>query len=290
MNQTKNINWENCPVKGCGKEFLVPEMKYICVQRYRRHGYNIRYHRLSYMGPTYYFLLGTDKQIVKITRDTLVELIRNSQVWISNLTLSSDGYIYFNYEYVEELERRISNFNNFRIQVKNAQEEEKSAQLKNNNPIESYINNCIYKEEIRKGMEFIVTEKNWWIQYPLKNQEESNLCMYYPYGLTINKEFINEHISEIKECYKKISDHIIKSGGKNLKIDLFDYKYNIQYNAEVGKFVLTTYRGQFVVTGESGIKQWLKDIENCVKRVDEIKKRLEFENHKSLAKRMFRAY
>ena len=54
--------------------------------------------------------------------------------------------------------------------------------------------------------------------------------------------------------------------------------------------MLRPYNGKLVVTGEKGVEQWIKDIENCSNKVEEIREELGWKRHKRVIGKLFGAY
>ena len=81
----ENIDWRSLPIKGCTPDCIVQGMEYTCMDRFRKHRYSTKYHRIRPSGPYIFALLGTDNQIVELTRDTLFPLMQNSQIKVVNL-------------------------------------------------------------------------------------------------------------------------------------------------------------------------------------------------------------
>ena len=139
-------------------------------------------------------------------------------------------------------------------------------------------------------MFLIVSKNDWCIKYPYHEKIKESPLSYRPNGLIVDGLNISEHILEIKECYNKIKEHISTKGGHNLNATFCDLKYEVQYNAEVGKFMIRPYEGKLVVTGEKGVEQWIKDIESCSAKVEEIREELGWKRHKRVLGKLFGAY
>ena len=118
----ENIDWRSLPIKGCTPDCIVQGMEYTCMDRFRRHRYSTKYHRIRPSGPYIFALLGTDNQIVELTRDALFPLMQNSQIKVVNLKLSANGSILFDKEYSAEIERNANEFAEFRENVKEAEQ------------------------------------------------------------------------------------------------------------------------------------------------------------------------
>lgn len=304
MNDNTNINYDNYPVKGEGTEFLTPGMKYTCVGYFRKHRYNVHYHRIRPYGPKYYKLLGSDGGIVVLVRDDLFDLMHNSQICVDNLKLSSDGRIYSPNEYQQELGNRVMEFAEFRDTVKTVQAEEKQAKTITDRPQMittqyqdkfkqiSYIEkgDAIrgqYNYKIRNGMVLNITRTSWCIRYVIDPERD----LYHEFeDHIIYGTMIQEHLSDLNKCYCEISDRLKKYGGIDWKEAFCDRKYRIVYNAEVGKFLFGPACGKLRVSSLDGISQWIRDVEACEKMVYAIRDRLGWKLHKGLMRKMFNAY
>ena len=280
----ENIDWGSLPIKGCTSDCIVQGMEYTCMDRFRRHRYSTRYHRIRPSGPYIFALLGTDNQIVELTRDTLLFLMQNSQIKVVNLKLSANGSILFDKEYNAEIERKSEEFLGFREGIKEAE------QMSNETNKNLLSEKDRYELEVRKGMILVVSKKDWCIKYPYDERIKESPLSYRPMGLIVDGLGVFEHIAEIKECYAEIKEHMLTKGGHNFNTTFCDMKYEVKYNAEVGKFMMRPYNGKLVVVGEKGVEQWIKDIENCSNKVEEIREELGWKRHKRVIGKLFGAY
>ena len=279
----ENIDWKSLPIKGCTSDCIVQGMEYTCMDRFRRHRYSTKYHRIRPSGPYIFALLGTDNQIVELTRDALFPLMQNSQIKVVNLKLSANGSILFDKEYNAEIERNANEFAEFRENVKEAEQMSNET----NKSLSSEKNR--YELEVRKGMILIVSKTDWYIKYPYNEKIKESLP-YHSDGLIISGLSVSDHILEIKKCFAEIQEHMLTKGGHDFYSSFSDTKYEVKYNSEVGKFMLRPYNCKLVVTGEKGVEQWIKDIENCSNKVEEIREELGWKRHKRVIGKLFGAY
>lgn len=277
-------DWQNCPIKGFGIEYVVNGMPYTCVHRFHNSGYNKIYGKIMSKGSYHYYLLGSDNLIVELVRDDLLKLMKSNKIKVTNLKLSSDDKIYFANEYEAAMEKKAVELEEFKRRLKSVKDLEK---FSNNKSTGYKIDNKTYREEIRKGMVLEVHKTSWTLRYPTI---QNGINSMYPDGVFINGFEINEHIAEIKDCASKLCNHLKTSSNQDLNSSLCGLKYNIEYKSEIGEFLFGPYGGQFVVTGKEGIKQWLKDIEFAVNRVEEIREELGWKTHKGFLGKLFDAY
>lgn len=279
----ENIDWRSLPIKGCTPDCIVQGMEYTCMDRFRKHRYSTKYHRIRPSGPYIFALLGTDNQIVELTRDTLFPLMQNSQIKVVNLKLSANGSILFDKEYNAEIERNANEFAEFREHVKEAE------QMSNETNRNLLSEKSRYELEVRKGMILVISKNDWYIKYPYNEKIKESLP-YHSDDLIISGLSISEHISEIQKCFAEIQEHMLTKGGQDFYSTFCDMKFEVKYKAEVGKFMLRPYNCKLVVTGEKGVEQWIKDIENCSNKVEEIREELGWKRHKRVIGKLFGAY
>ena len=208
---------------------------------------------------------------------------------MKNLKVYSDDRIYF----LDEVEladaQSAENLVKFKNELSLAKQDEEALKLRTSKSIDkSNMQGKYYYEEIRNGMLLRVAKTSWAIEYPTKFQSTDNSG--YSNGVFIMGLDVNEHISEIKNCYKNISEVITKNPNKNMSSYFYGMKYEVVYRYEVGEFLFRPYRGMLVVVGKDGMKQWVSDIEFCINRVEEIRNELGWKSHKGFFGKMFDAY
>lgn len=274
---------------------------YKCIHRYRKSRYNTIYGRIQYKD-TYYYLLGEDGLVVVLGRYETIRVITNNLIRVTNIKVSSDGRIYLNDEYEKELKRRSDELSNFRTEVKQYDNTTDNTNMNkgvdNNLEVKqpetkSNKNLNIYKEEIRPGLVLEVGKTDWKLRYMYVNNEYGEDA-FWNRDTVISGKDIDIHIEEIKSCYYKIQERLKERGGEDWGNEwgayLCDDKYKVKYMAEVGKFVFWPKYTNVKVVGYNGIKELVRDLEQCKTKVEQIRYQLGWKSHKGFIGRLLRAY
>lgn len=293
MNSYDNFPWQKYPMKGYGVNFLVPNMEYICVRRYKKSSYNATRGRHMKQGSYYYYLFGTDNQIVEVVKSDLLKLMKANKINVKNLKIYSDDRIFFLDEVESAEAMSAEKLVKFKNELSLAKEDDEALKLRTPKNIDkANMQGKFYYEEIRKGMLLRVAKTSWAIEYPIKfqNTDTSGYPVGYSNGVFVLGLNVSEHISEIKDCYKNISEIVTKNPNKSISSYFYGTKYEFEYRYEVGEFLFKPYRGMLVVVGKDGMKQWVSDIEFCINRVEEIRDELGWKTHKGFLGKLFDAY